>query len=105
MALTPKYTGSIRPSPNLADTLARLPGLVSQDDIEADCADGAQVCERPYVFGLARAKEVHVCVAFTAIPLNPSCRSLRRKARSASIERSLTRSCTGCPMRDGARAR
>jgi integrase len=58
VALTRKDTGWLRQSPDLVGRLAPIPDLVSQEEIDAAQTDWADTCERFYVFGLSRAKEV-----------------------------------------------
>ena len=58
VALTRKDTGWLRQSPDLVERLQPIPGLVSQEEIDAARNDWADACERIYVFGLSRAKEV-----------------------------------------------
>lgn len=58
VALTRKDTGWIRQSPDLLDRLEPIPGLVSREEIDAARADWGDTCEKFYVFGLSRAKEV-----------------------------------------------
>jgi hypothetical protein len=58
VALTRKGTGWIRQSPELAERLRPILGLLSQDEIDTAVADWSGACQRFYEFGLARAKEV-----------------------------------------------
>lgn len=71
VALTRKGTGWIRQSPELAERLRPIPGLLSEDEITAAVADWPGACERFYEFGLARAKEVKRVAKVHRDPFEP----------------------------------
>ena len=57
-ALTREATGWIRQTPQLADRLKPIEGLVSQADIKAARLDWKGACERQHRHAIARAKEI-----------------------------------------------
>jgi hypothetical protein len=62
VALSHRETGWIRQTPDLANALSPIAGLLSEADIEVARGDWAEACDRLHAFGLARMKEVQrVC--------------------------------------------
>ncbi|WP_296305453.1 hypothetical protein [Pseudomonas sp.] len=58
LGLTRTGTGWLRQSPQLADRIEPIPGLISKADIEAARSDWDGACDRFYKHGLARAEEI-----------------------------------------------
>lgn len=58
VALTGEEAGWIAQTPALADRLEAIPGLVSEDDVQAIREDWPTACARLHRFALARSKEI-----------------------------------------------
>jgi hypothetical protein len=71
LALTRKETGWIRQTPELADRLRPIPGLVSDIDIEAARQDWAGACDALYAHALTRAKEIERVARVHRDPFEP----------------------------------
>lgn len=70
-ALTRADTGWIRQTPKLAVRLKPIPNLISQDDIDATIADWDGACDRMYIHGLNRSKEVARVATIHRDPFEP----------------------------------
>lgn len=71
VALTGAETGWITQTPDLAERLRPIPGLVSQADIDAGRQDWPAACARAHTHALARAKEVQRVARVHRDPFEP----------------------------------
>lgn len=71
IALTRKDVGWLRQSPSYGLRLVEVPGLISQRDIDLARGDWSGACERLYLHGLARAKEIDRVARVHRDPFEP----------------------------------
>lgn len=71
VSLVRRETGWLRQSPDLADRLQPIDGLVSSADIAAAKADWEGQCEAMYRHGLVRAKEIERVLRIHRDPFEP----------------------------------
>lgn len=71
LSLTRAGTGWLRQSPQLADRIQPIRGLISEADVEAARLDWGAACERFYRHGLARSKEIQRVARVHRDPFEP----------------------------------
>jgi hypothetical protein len=71
IAITRKDFGWLRQSPNFADKLSVVPGLVTMEDIKSARRDWGATCDRMYAHGLVRAKEIDRVARVHRDPFEP----------------------------------
>lgn len=71
IAITRKDFGWLRQSPQLRLRLQEIPGLVSARDVQAAADDWNDTCDRLYLHGLARAKEIDRVARIHRDPFEP----------------------------------
>lgn len=71
IALARKDVGWLRQSPDYGSRIVEIPGLISKHDAQLAVADWDDVCDRLYLHGLARAKEIDRVARVHRDPFEP----------------------------------
>lgn len=71
IALARKDVGWLRQSPDYASRIVEVPGLISQRDAQSAVTDWNDVCDRLYLHGLARAREIDRVARVHRDPFEP----------------------------------
>ncbi|MBX9793653.1 MAG: hypothetical protein K2Y02_05065 [Burkholderiaceae bacterium] len=71
IALTRKDVGWLRQSPEYRLRIVEVPGLITRRDIDMAVGDWGDVCDRLYLHGLARAKEIDRVARIHRDPFEP----------------------------------
>lgn len=71
IALARKDVGWLRQSPDYGSRIVEVPGLISQRDTQSAVTDWDDVCDRLYLHGLARAREIDRVARVHRDPFEP----------------------------------